>query len=117
MRIEQHSIGKEAAIELAETKWWEGKSAREIVAFQLFTLEMCMPFGEFHKAVEETLGRPVWTHEFADPDQLAEEFLGDRKAPTMQDITDMMFAFRIVPFALDVQPSILAPSKRIALGT
>jgi hypothetical protein len=30
-----------------------------------FTEISCIPFEEFQKDVEERLGRPVWTHEFA----------------------------------------------------
>lgn len=88
-QIEQVSIGKEAAIALAESKWWEGKTPREIVTFQLFTSELCMPFGKFHEAVEQALGRPVWTHEFAYPN-LPQEFLGGRPAPTMAEIIGLL---------------------------
>lgn len=31
-----------------------------------FTGVACCPFGEFHKDVEDRMGRPVFTHEFAD---------------------------------------------------
>ena len=46
----------------------------EIVKFQLFEPKMCMPFSVFQKAVEDVLGRPVYTHEFADSDKLITEF-------------------------------------------
>jgi len=26
-----------------------------------------LPFGDFHGDVEQRLGHPVWTHQFADP--------------------------------------------------
>lgn len=35
----QRSIGREAAIALAKTEWWTGKSDRDVVAIQLFTAE------------------------------------------------------------------------------
>lgn len=35
---------------------------------QLHQRLMCMKFGLFHKAIEETLGYPVFTHQFADVD-------------------------------------------------
>ena len=31
----------------------------------MFESKLCMPFSIFQEAVEKTLGRPVWTHEFA----------------------------------------------------
>jgi hypothetical protein len=60
----KNSIGKENAIELYESKWWEGLSHREIAGVQLFVTELCCPFDVFHEAVEKSLGRPVFTHEF-----------------------------------------------------
>lgn len=90
-KIKQQSIGRKAAINLAQAKWWEGKTARQITKFQLFTAEMCMPFPEFHKALEESLGRPVFTHELAlNFDRIALEFLGEADAPTMQEIIDLI---------------------------
>lgn len=85
------SIGKQAAIELAESGWWEGKTSKELVYFQLFTEELSMPFDVFHKAIEEELGRPVFTHEFGENfDGICDEFLGNRAAPSMEDIIDLI---------------------------
>lgn len=84
-----NSIGREAAIALADTKWWETKSPHEIVRFQLFTNELCMPFDKFHEAVENVLNRPVWTHEFAS-DRLRQEFLGEQAAPTLNEIVSQI---------------------------
>ena len=55
------------------------KTAEEIVAFQLYEERLCMPFPLFHKAVEEALGRPVYTHEFAGVENLRQEFEAMRK--------------------------------------
>lgn len=63
--MENISIGKEAAMSLYESRWWEGKSAIEIAVTQLQIVELITEFGVFHAAVEEALGRPVFTHEFA----------------------------------------------------
>jgi len=91
MKEGQHSIGKEKAIALAESNWWEGKTPREIAMFQMFTAELCMPFGEFHKAMEAALGRPVYTHEFGlDWDGLAKELRGEREAPTFIEIVELI---------------------------
>lgn len=90
------SIGKERAIRLAKTNWWEGKSAKEIAVFQLFTEELCMPFDLFHKAIEEALGRPVYTHEFGSSGHLEAELLGEKPAPTTEDIIGMLPADKVV---------------------
>ena len=72
---------KGEAIKLIKTNWWAGKTANEIVQFQLYEPRLCIPFTEFHKAIEEALGRPVWTHEFADQKGLQAEFEGRQDAP------------------------------------
>jgi len=33
-----------------------------------YTGYMAGPFDDFHKYIEEKLGRPVWTHEIANPE-------------------------------------------------
>lgn len=58
-------LTEDEAIQIASIRWYEAKTPREIVDFQLFEPLLCMPFAQFHKAVEAALGRPVWTHEFA----------------------------------------------------
>ena len=65
---------REEAVKLAESKWYEKQTAEEIVAFQLYEERLCMPFPLFHKAAEEALGRPVFTHEFAGVEKLQKEF-------------------------------------------
>jgi hypothetical protein len=67
------------AIAKAKTLWWKEKSAKEIVDFQLYEPLLCMDFSDFHKAVEEALGRPVFTHEFADTEGLQSEYEGKRE--------------------------------------
>jgi hypothetical protein len=37
------------------------------------------PFDEAHREVEELMGRPVWTHEFAFPEMLYEELRSGRR--------------------------------------
>lgn len=94
MHSHQQSIGRPRAIALFESKWWLQRSAREIAKFQLFTAELCLPFEIFHRALEETLGRPIWIHEFGfNVEALAQEFLDERDAPTLQEI------FELVPAA------------------
>lgn len=65
---------REEAITLAGSGWWKTKTASEIVKFQLFEDRLCCPFSEFHKAVEEVFGRPVFTHEFADTESMRSRY-------------------------------------------
>lgn len=74
----QVSIGKEEAIRLSRSSWWIGLESQEIFKRQMQTLELMMDFSTFHEAAEKALGRPVWTHEFARPQYLWDEFEGTR---------------------------------------
>lgn len=91
MKNERTSIGRERAIELSESHWWELCTEREIAEVQLFTAELCMPFSRFHEALEKSLRRPVFTHELGmDYDGICAEFLGERPAPTFRDIINLI---------------------------
>jgi hypothetical protein len=91
MHSHQQSIGRRRAIALFETKWWLTRSTREIAKFQLFTAELCLPFGIFHRALEEVLGRPIWIHEFGlNVEALVQEFLDERDAPTLDEILELV---------------------------
>jgi len=69
---------KDDALKLYASEWWKDKTPDEIVSFQLYEAKLCMPFGDFHEAVEKVLGRSVWTHEFADQEGLQAEYEGKR---------------------------------------
>jgi hypothetical protein len=85
------SIGREAAIAMADTGWWKTKTPREICQFQLFTRELAMDFGAFHEALEKALGRPVFTHELGmNHEGLCREFLGEAPAPSLADIINLI---------------------------
>lgn len=81
-------LSREDAIFLGESRFWEPLTARERATFQLFQELLCMPFDVFHGAVEECLGRPVYTHEFSSSnmENVRREFLGERPAPTLEQV-------------------------------
>lgn len=83
-------LTQEQAIAVYETKWWETATDDEIVKFQLFTKRLCMPFDKFHGAVGRVLKRPVWTHEFGSAGRLKEEYLGEKPAPSFEQIMDII---------------------------
>lgn len=82
---------KEQAVKIAATGWWKDKTPRQICDFQLFEPLLCMDFGDFHLALEKALGRPVFTHELGlNYEGIKKEYLGERKAPTLSEILDMI---------------------------
>lgn len=82
---------KEQAIKLYESKFWEKMSYRDRATFQLFEEKLCMPFDVFHEAMEKTLNRPIWTHEFGvNYEGLKKELLGEKTAPSFEDILNLI---------------------------
>jgi hypothetical protein len=85
------SIDKETAIKMYRSNWWEGMEPKKIATIGLITRELCLPFDVLHKAVEESLGRPVWTHEFAlDFKGIYLELIGEKDAPSMEEIINLI---------------------------
>ncbi len=66
---------------LFESGWWKVMDETEAARLQLHQDRLCMPFGDFHDAMEKLLGRPVFTHEFAGRAALIAEADGKRDAP------------------------------------
>jgi len=82
---------KENAIALAESKFWEGMTHRQIAEFQMCEEKLCMPFSVFHEAVEKTLGRPVYTHEFGlNSMGLKDELFNGKQAPSLEEIINLI---------------------------
>lgn len=97
-------LTREQAIAFHDGKAYEPMSYRDRAVFQMNQELLCMPFGVFHEAVEKTLGRPVFTHEFAfgGRERLMKEMLGETPAPTFEDIINLIPA--------DKRVVILAPA-------
>ena len=53
---------------------WKGWALDRLGAFQLFQDHLCMPWDVAYEAMKAALGRPIWTHEFADIESLREEW-------------------------------------------
>ena len=93
---------KAQAIKMAESRWWIGLDARTVASFQLFEDLLCMNFGDFYQAMEEALGRPVFTHEFGmNRDGLQQELLGGKPAPTLEEIVNMIPAEKRILAVVD----------------
>jgi hypothetical protein len=90
-RKKERNMTKEEAIKLADSRFWEGMTPRERATFQLFEDRLCMPLDVFHEALEEALGRPVFTHELGlNREGIQAELHGEAKRPTMQEIIDLI---------------------------
>jgi hypothetical protein len=82
---------REQAIALGESKFYERMSHKDIARFQINQEKLCMPFSVFHEAVEVTLGRPVFTHEFGvNAEGLKAEINDGALPPTMEEILNMI---------------------------
>lgn len=50
-----------------------------------------VPFDIFHEAIEKTLGRPVFTHEFGlNREGLKKELFGEKESPTLEDVINLI---------------------------
>lgn len=83
-------LTKEEAIVFGENKLYERMSFRQRAEFQIEQDRLCMPFDVFHEAIEKTLGRPVFTHEFAFADNLRKELYGEKEPPTFDEILNLI---------------------------
>lgn len=84
-------LTKEQAIAFCENKLYGGMTSRQIAVFQMEQERLCIPFDVFHKAIEEALGRPVYTHEFGlNYDGLRKELNGEKEPPTLEEIINLI---------------------------
>lgn len=79
-------MNKEQAIAFYESGAWQELSIYKRAVLQLTEERLCMPFDVFHAAVTSELGRPVYTHEFANPAALLAEMIGTVEPPTLEEI-------------------------------
>ena len=84
-------LTKEEAIAFYDSKVYENWTYRQIAEFQMEQDLLCVPFGVFHEAIEKTLGRPVFTHEFGlNREGLMKELHGEKEAPTFDEIVNLI---------------------------
>lgn len=79
-------MSKETAVAIHDSGAWRKLGIVERAKLQLQQPRLCMPFSEFHKAVEQSIGRPVWTHEFIEPKSLLAEIEPCNKRATLADV-------------------------------
>lgn len=74
-RLAEYQLTREEAVAFAEARGWENLEPSERGLLQLRQDRLCMDFSVFHEGITALLDRPVYTHEFADPDALWREYL------------------------------------------
>lgn len=98
--LKSKQLTKEQAIAFAEAKAYESMTDEQIVRFQLFQDLLCIPFDRYHEAIEKVLRRPVYTHEFAFRDELMKEYLGEKPAPTLDEIIGLIPKEKLIVIGL-----------------
>lgn len=82
---------KEQAIEFAKSGAWKNLTMEARAHIGMKQKLLCMPFDALHEAVEKTLGRPVYTHEFGlNYDGLIAELDGKSPPPSLDEIIKMV---------------------------
>ena len=108
--MHRKQLTKEDALDLYNSNEWKEWSSEKIVDFQLSQEILCMPFKVFHKAVEDVLNRPVWTHEFAFREKLIEEYFEIKEKPTLSEI------FNLIPKEKKIALVMINKNNKIKLG-
>ncbi len=83
-------LTKEQSIKFCELEMYKFMSAREKAEFQVSQKMLCMPFPIYQDAMEISLGRPVMMHEFAYPELLKSELFGEKPAPSLSEILELI---------------------------
>ena len=89
-------LTKEQAIAFYTNRCYDNMTYRQIAEFQMEQDRLCVPFDVFHKAMEKTLGRPVFTHEFAFKEELRKELYGEKEAPTFEEICSLISKEKLI---------------------
>ena len=91
MEIKTIQLTKTQVLEFAKSGAWKEMNFRQRAEFQMLQRLLCMPFDVFQEAMEKTLNRPVYTHEFGlNHDGLSQELFDGKSPPTLQEIIDMI---------------------------
>lgn len=87
--MKQLSIEQAQAI--SKSRIWDSWTDIQLLRFQLFQNNLCMPFGKYHTTLEKYLGRPVYTHTLDfNKDKLIKEVLGSSEPPTFEELLNII---------------------------
>lgn len=85
-RLSPIQLTRDEAIAFVSHDALKTMTPKERGLFQLRQELLCMSFSQFHEGAQALLGRPVWSHEFADPDSLWREYQGIEDKPDFAGI-------------------------------
>jgi len=83
-------LSREEAIELYKSAITDSWTSEQIVRFQLFQRRLAVDFTRYHTALQEVLGRQVFTHEIFEEGHLEREYLGTKDAPSIDEIASLI---------------------------
>jgi integrase len=66
--------------------WWASDNPIEVFWGQVNEEIAVVPFEKYHSCAEKAMGRPVFRHEFGDPQSLIDEFMERIPKPTLEDV-------------------------------
>lgn len=84
-RLSDNQFSREEARRFAEEERWSSMTPRARGLFQLRQNRLCMPLALFQEGLSALLGRPVFTHNLADPEAIWTEYLRSAQAPGVLD--------------------------------
>ncbi len=85
----------EQAVAMCRSRWWEGLDPRTAVLRQMSESYFIMPWMTLHEMLSKALDRPVFSHEILNlRGSLRKELLGDKPAPTIEEILALIPAER-----------------------
>ena len=79
----------EKAIYIHDNQLYKKLTEEEQFLFQINEKYLAMPWDVFHSATEKALNRPVWTHEFADPEYIKSQYRNNAKVYSMDELLSM----------------------------
>ena len=100
MVMTMKQLSKDEAVDFCGSEFWLTLTDEQIVYFQMEQVLLCVPFSRYHEAMEKCLRRPVWTHEFADSDNLRDELKGKISAPSFEEILAKLPANKAIILAV-----------------
>lgn len=77
---------REEAIRIYESRVWKDMTDEQIVKLQLFQKMISVPFQRYHEALENVLGRRIFTSEFDNSESLVKEYLSLNPEPGFEEV-------------------------------
>ena len=100
MEYEERRRNVEEAKAKYREAWWESDNPETLFLGQIQEEVLILGFNELRSATKKVLGRPVYTHEFAEPEELLDEFYKERSKATLEDVQDKLERYGIRAFVV-----------------